>query len=134
MADLIRLGLWIYMYTILIVISALAIYGIARRPNMIKKIIALSIFGDTANVFAIFIGFRAGGPGSISPPVYPTVKPGPSDIETMVKVAVDPLPQVLVLTAIVINMAVTALLVFLAIQLYRAYGTLDARKIARLRG
>ena len=134
MADPIRLGLWVYMYTILIVISALAIYGVARRPSMIKKIIALSIFGDTANVFAIFIGFRAGGPGSVLPPVYPTVRPSPSDIENMLKVSVDPLPQVLVLTAIVINMAVTALLIFLAIQLYRAYGTLDARKIARLRG
>ncbi len=134
MVDPIRVGLWVYFYTVLIVISGLAIYGIARRPNMLKKIIALSILGDTANVFAIFIGFRAGGPGTVLPPVFPTVKVTQEHISYMLKVSVDPLPQVLVITAIVINMSITALLIFLAIQLYRIYGTLDARKIAKLRG
>ena len=51
-----------------------------------------------------------------------------------VNTAVDPLPQALVLTAIVISLAVTLFLVFLALQIYRVYGTLDVREIKRLKG
>jgi multicomponent Na+:H+ antiporter subunit C len=46
---------------------------------------------------------------------------------------VDPVPQALVLTAIVIGMAVVLFMVFLALQVYRIYHTLDARKIAEQR-
>ncbi|RLG84378.1 MAG: Na+/H+ antiporter subunit C, partial [Thermoprotei archaeon] len=55
-------------------------------------------------------------------------------IREMLSRSVDPLPQALVITAIVINMAVTLFIVFIAIQTYRLYGTLDARKIKELRG
>ncbi|MEM4786273.1 MAG: sodium:proton antiporter, partial [Desulfurococcaceae archaeon] len=51
-----------------------------------------------------------------------------------IKRSVDPLPQALVLTAIVIGLAVTLFLVFLTLQIYRTYGTLDIREIRRLRG
>ena len=48
--------------------------------------------------------------------------------------SVDPLPQALVLTAIVIGLAVTLFLVFLTLQAYRLYKTTDVREIAKLRG
>lgn len=124
--------LWTYIFLTLIVIMGLAIYGIVFRPHVIKKIIALTILGDVANVFAIYIGFRGGGPPL--PPVYPTWEPTSKDIEKMITTSVDPLPQALVITAIVINMAVTLFIVFIAIQTYRLYGTLDIRKIKELRG
>jgi multicomponent Na+:H+ antiporter subunit C len=47
---------------------------------------------------------------------------------------VDPLPQALVLTSIVIGLAVTALLVAIAIRIYEKYGTFDITKIRRLKG
>ena len=47
---------------------------------------------------------------------------------------VDPLPQALVLTSIVIELGVTALLVALAVRLFQKYGTFDIAKIRRLRG
>ena len=53
-----------------------------------------------------------------------------ADIKNMV----DPLPQALVLTAIVIGLATTALLVALAMRIYEKYGTFDITKIRELRG
>ena len=47
---------------------------------------------------------------------------------------VDPLPQALVLTAIVIGLATTALLVAIAMRIYEKYGTFDITKIRELRG
>jgi len=47
---------------------------------------------------------------------------------------VDPLPQALVLTSIVIGLGVTALVISLAIRIYEKYGTFDITKIKRLRG
>ncbi|MDH5662655.1 MAG: sodium:proton antiporter, partial [Elusimicrobiota bacterium] len=47
---------------------------------------------------------------------------------------VDPLPQALILTAIVIGLAVTVLIVSIAVRIYEKYGTFDITKIRRLRG
>jgi len=47
---------------------------------------------------------------------------------------VDPLPQAVVLTTIVIGLAVTVLAVGLAVRIYEKYGTFDITKIRRLRG
>lgn len=115
----------------LIAIIGVSLYGILARPNIIKKIIALTIFTDAANLLAILIGFRR--PPSI-PPVLLDLQPSPTEIAKFTATAVDPLPQALVLTAVVIGMAVNLLIIFIALQLYRLYGTLDVRKVRRLRG
>jgi multicomponent Na+:H+ antiporter subunit C len=47
---------------------------------------------------------------------------------------VDPLPQALVLTAIVIGLATTAMMMAIIIRLYRKYGTFDIREIKNLKG
>ncbi len=133
---------WItYFLTILItsmiVNLGLALYGIFFKPHLIKKIIALTILGDTANTFAIIIGYRRWV--SPSEPSRPPVLIGWRNItqeklNEYVARAVDPLPQALVLTAVVIGLAVTLFLVFLSLQIYRLYGTLDVREIKRLKG
>jgi len=112
----------------------LSIYGLFFKPHYVKKIIALTIFSDTLNAFAIFIGYRRWINGvNPRPPVLVT-EPTQSAIEEFVGRAVDPLPQALVLTAVVIGLAVTLFLVFLGYQLYKHYGTLDMRDIRRLKG
>lgn len=120
-------------YIILSSVATLAIslYGILYKRHMIKKIIALTIFGDAGNIFATIIGFRYIFP--VAPPVLTTETPSPADINSFLSVTVDPLPQALVLTAIVIGMAVILFMVFLALQVYRIYGTLDTKKIAEER-
>ncbi len=122
-------------YTIIMNIG-ISLYAIFQRPNKIKKIIALTILGDSANVLAIIVGYRAWPSPNRAPipPVLTNLHPTGEDIQMFTQVAVDPLPQALVLTAVVIGLAVTVFLVFLALQLYRLYGTLDVRKITKLRG
>ncbi len=110
----------------LLATAAISVYGIVARPSLVKKVISLTILGDALNVLAIFIGFRL---FSIPPVLTPEV-----ELSYFVGSAVDPLPQALVLTAIVIGLAVNLFLIFLALQVYRLYGTLDTRRIRELRG
>ncbi len=92
------------------------------KHNLIKVIIGLSILETGVNLFLISVGYISKG----TAPIFS--KPG---IEA--KVMVDPVPQALVLTAIVIGVAVLALALSLAIRLYKHYGTLDLRKIKEQR-
>ncbi len=126
--------------TCMIVNLGLALYGVFFKPNLIKKIIALTILGDTANTFALIIGYRmwvAGVPSR--PPVFTEWRISnlslfKKALFMFTKTAVDPLPQALVLTAIVIGLAVTLFLVFLTLQAWKIYRSVDMRDIRRLKG
>ncbi len=114
---------------------AIALYGIFARPSLIKKIIALTIFSDSVNLLTIMIGFAYYPSFYPIPPILTKIpNPSQQDIEMFMKSAVDPLPQALVLTAIVIGLAVILFLITLTIQIYRLYGTTDVRKISKLKG
>lgn len=114
----------------LLATAGISLYGIVARPSITKKIISITILGDALNILAIFIGFR-----TLSiPPVLLDLNTDTDILLKFSNIAVDPLPQALVLTAIVIGLAVNLFLVFLALQVYRLYGTLDSRRIKELRG
>jgi len=127
--------LWMYFYAVLFLTMLVAIYGIAVKPNMLKKIIMLSILSDAANVLAVVMGYRA---NASSPPVYPGYTfevvdyPSKDAIVSFVNSAVDPIPQVLVVTAIVIGLAVLVFLSSILILIYRKYRTLDVRRLSSL--
>ncbi len=122
--------IWLYIYAVTIGIIVLTIYGMAKRPNLAKKLILLSIFSDTGNLLAVLIGMRS---GMVKPPVFPGVSftehpsVNTTRLEEFANKAVDPIPQVLVITAIVIGLAVLVFLGYVAILLYQKYGTLDVR-------
>lgn len=132
MDEIILRFLWVYIWLVLVATIGLGIYGIIVRPSMLKKIIALTILGDTANVFMIYVGYRAIYP--VKPPILWTMNPNEQVLREFASQITDPIPPALVITAIVINMAITVLITFLAIQAYRLYGTLDSRKISELKG
>ena len=112
--------------------TGIALYGVVARPNLVKKIIALTILSDSVNTIALIVGYRGwSGSQPPVPPILPTVKPNRTAVSLVASRGVDPLPQALVLTAIVIGLAVTLLLAFITLEVYRATGTVDAR---RLRG
>lgn len=92
------------------------------KRNLIKVIIGLSILETGVNLFLITVGYIKQG----TAPIFS--KPGLDSA-----VMVDPVPQALVLTAIVIGVAVLALALSMAIRLYRHYGTLNLRKIKEQR-
>ena len=95
---------------------------VLSKHNLIKVIIGLSIFDTGINLFLVSVGYLR----KSTAPIFS--RPG-MDAGGMV----DPVPQALVLTAIVIGVAVLALALGLAVRLYREYGTLDLRKMRELK-
>lgn len=112
-----------YMYYIgafgLIIIG---LFVMLVKHNLIKVIIGLSLLETGVNLFLISVGYISKG----TAPIFSN-----SSVET--QRMVDPVPQALVLTAIVIGIAVLALALSLAIKLYHHYGTLDLRQIKEQR-
>jgi len=113
---------------------AIALYAVLAKPNLVKKIIALTILGDSVNTFAILTGYKLWRPGLIlQPPVLTEWIASREVIEEFIKRSVDPLPQALVLTAIVINLAITLFLITVCLHVYRHFGTVDMVKIGELK-
>ena len=113
-------------YSLCFLLIAIGLYGILVKRNTVKIIISLMIMEHGVHLLFILIGYRNdGGP--------PILEPA-STVSKFTLSSVDPLPQALVLTSIVIGLGVLALLVALAVRLYERYGTFDTTKIRRLRG
>jgi multisubunit Na+/H+ antiporter MnhC subunit len=98
------------------------LYGVLTKRNIIKIVIALSIMEISMFLFFALIGYVEGGiapivTDEISAPVY-----------------TDPLPQAMCLTAIVIGLATNAMLLSIAVRIYKKYKTFDIRKINSLKG
>lgn len=109
-------------YLLCLVLFCVGLYCIITKKNLIKIIIGIGIVEYAINLFFILIAYRISGRAPILAQ------------DQVIENMVDPLPQALVLTAIVINLAVTALLVAIAIRIYEKYGTFDIEKIKRLKG
>ena len=109
-------------YFLCLVLFSIGVYCILRKRNLIKIIIGLAIIEYAVNLFFILVGYRMHGRAPILA--------RDQEILNMV----DPLVQALVLTAIVIGLATTALIVAIAIRIYEKYGTFDITKIKKLKG
>lgn len=110
-------------YLFCALLFAIGLYGILVKRNLIKIIIGLTIMEYAIFLFFAVIGYVKDG----TPPI---IVKGLEEGVTFV----DPLPQALVLTAIVIGLATTALVVSIAVRIYERYGTFDVREIRNLRG
>lgn len=113
-------------YLFATVMLLIGLYAIVARRNLIKIAIGVAITEYAVNLFLILLGYRARG-------VPPILGKG-MDLEKFAKSSVDPLPQALTVTSIVIGLGVMALLVALVLRLYEKYGTLDESEIRRLKG
>ncbi|MEM1700125.1 MAG: sodium:proton antiporter [Desulfurococcaceae archaeon] len=120
-----------YVHVGIIVVLAIntlvALYGIVYRRSLVKKLISLTLLSDTVFIAIVFTGFIYKHP--VLPPVYITWSE--EEVTILLEHAVDPLPQALVLTGIVIGFAVNALIAFGIIQLYRLTKTTDARRAVK---
>lgn len=112
-------------YIIAILLVLAGIYALLMKENLIKKIIGLVVFTNGIHLLLITIGYRA-----------PGVAPIIQDINfyQFAQLAVDPLPQAMVLTSIVISLSITAVALSLVIMAYRSFKTADSRKIRGLKG
>lgn len=108
----------------------IGLYCAVVKKNMVKIVIGILLMEYAANLFLIMLGFRW-GPGQTG--VAPIIDRG-TDMATFVRASVDPLPQALVLTAIVISLGSLALMISICIRTYEKYGTFDITRIRRLKG
>jgi len=109
-------------YILCLILFSVGLYCVLRKRNLIKIIVGIGIMEYAANLFFVLIGYRKEGRA----PIYAT--------DQVIKNMVDPLPQAVVLTSIVIGMALMLLLVAIAIRIYEKYKTFDITKINRLKG
>ena len=109
-------------YLLCLVLFSIGLYCILVKRNLIKIIIGIAIIEYAVNLSFILFGYRFAGRAPIL-----------AEDQT-IKNMVDPLPQALVLTAIVIGLATTALIIAIAVRIYDRYKTFDITKIRRLKG
>ena len=112
-------------YVAAVGVVMVGIYAIVAKDNLIKKLIGLSVMSNGIHLFLISMGYRAGG-------VMPIMQD--LDFTRFSQLSVDPLPQALVLTSIVINLSILAVGLSICILIYRKFGTLDSSKVRRLSG
>jgi multicomponent Na+:H+ antiporter subunit C len=104
-----------YNYWVVIALTMLGMYVVMANPNLVKKIIGLNIFQTAVFILYISMGELEGGTAPI--------------LDDAFSVYTNPLPHVLILTAIVVGVATTALALALAVRIYRAYGTIEEDEI-----
>ncbi len=118
-------------YMVVFLIFVVGLYAIVAKRNLIKVVVGLLILDYAANLLLVLVGYRTPAEGA---PVAPILVGGAGKAADLAARAVDPLPQALVLTSIVIGLSVTALVVALAIRLYEKYGTFDTERMRNLKG
>ena len=112
------LGLW--HYWAVIVLMMIGMYALIAREHLVKKIMGLNLFQVSVILFYVSIGWREGGTAPILLEGAPKI------------VYSNPLPHVLMLTAIVVGVAVTAVGLALIVRIHSAYGTVDDAEIRRI--
>ncbi len=112
------LGLW--HYWAVIVLMMIGMYALIAREHLVKKIMGLNLFQVSVILFYVSLGKIADG----TAPILIADKP-----ETVYS---NPLPHVLMLTAIVVGVAVTAVGLALIVRIHAAYGTVDDAEIRRI--
>jgi len=107
--------LGLFNYWVVIVLMMIGFYLIIARSNLVRKIIGLNIF--QSSIFLLFISMAKVSGGSV-----PILAPG-------IERYSNPLPHVLILTAIVVGVATTALALALVVRIREAYGSADEETI-----
>jgi multicomponent Na+:H+ antiporter subunit C len=121
-------------YVLLTAVFLVGIYCMVSKKNLVKIVVGLAIAECAVNLFLVTLGYNSGKNvagelrGGVAPIEDATVRA--ADVFGMV----DPLPQALVLTSIVVGLSTLALAVAICIRLYDRYRTYDISEIKRLRG
>ena len=120
-------------YALCFLLFIIGLYCAVVKKNMVKIVIGIMVMEYAVNLFLIMLGFRTDGSAPIIAP-EDLAGTGGQLTTTFVNSCVDPLPQALVLTAIVISLGSLALMISICIRTYEKYGTFDITRIRRLKG
>lgn len=107
--------LGLYNYWIVMVLMMVGLYIVMVSNNLVKKVIGLNIFQGSIFILYISVGKVSGGTAPI--------------LAEDISLYSNPLPHVLILTAIVVGIAITAVGLALIVRINSAYGSIDERRI-----
>ena len=107
-------------YWFFIVLMMTGLYIVIAKGNLVKKVVGLNIFQTSVFMFYISIGKVIGG----TAPIFPVDMKINNDV-----VYSNPLPHVLILTAIVVGIATTSLALALIVRIREEYGTIEEDEI-----
>lgn len=105
----------LFNYWIVILLMMCGFYMVIAHNNLIKKVVGLNVFQVAVFVFYISMGKIKGGTAPI--------------LEDWIEVYSNPLPHVLILTAIVVGVATTAVALALVVRIHDAYGSIEDDEI-----
>jgi multicomponent Na+:H+ antiporter subunit C len=103
-------------------VLAVGLYGIVTSRHLVHQIVCLIVVQSSTYVLLLSVGYRT---GAAAPYFFDIPNHTP---------AVDPVVQALALTDVVVEAAVSALLLSFAIQTHKRFGTLDPQELAELKG
>ena len=106
----------IWNYLIVILLMMIGLFLVISRANLVKKLVGLSIFQTSVFLFYITLGRVSGG-------TAPILTDAPDQLYS------NPLPHVLILTAIVVGVATTALGLALILRIKESFGTIEEDEI-----
>jgi multicomponent Na+:H+ antiporter subunit C len=112
----------VFPFVVVAWILAVGLYGIVTSRHLVHQIVCLIIVQSSTYVLLLGVGYRT---GAVAPYFFDI--PGRTP-------AVDPVVQALALTDVVVEAAVTALLLAFAVQAHKRFGTLDPQELVRLKG
>jgi len=113
-------------YILCTILLLLGVYAVIAKKNLVKIVIGLLVIEYATNLMLILVGYRSGG----TAPIITNVERAVQDSSSFV----DPLPQALIVTSIVIGLGLAAMVISLCLRLYEKYGTFDILQIRRLKG
>ncbi len=108
----------LYNYWVVVFLMMTGLYVVISRGNFVKKIIGLNIFQVSVIMFYVSMGKVRGGTAPIEAAGF--------------EVYSNPLPHVLMLTAIVVGVATTAVALALVVRINEAYDTIEEDEIRRM--
>lgn len=103
-----------FTYLITTLLLVIGLFGMIAKRNLIKKLIGLSIFQTAIFLFYIHGAIQPGATVPVFDPRFGSAAH-----------YINPLPHVLILTAIVVSVATTGVALAISLVIYRRYGTLD---------
>ena len=119
-----KYNFWMY-----IVLMMIGLYAMVGKRNFVKKLIGMNIFQSAIILFYVSTGVKAGA----TVPILSGHGHGHGHEVIDVAQYINPLPHVLMLTAIVVSIATTGVALAVLILIYKRYNTLDEGEILKIR-